>query len=75
MRQPVTSFVAALFLCVSVSSAPVKQAGAQLVVASIEVAGARRYTALEVTKLSGLELGKTVTAADLNAAIQRMAAT
>ena len=41
----------------------------------MEVVGARRYTTLEVLKLSGLELGKTVTTADLDAAIRRMAAT
>ena len=75
MRQPITSFVAAVFVCLNVSSAPAKQATAKFVVAGVEVAGARRYTPPEVTKLSGLEPGKTVTTADLDAAIQRMAAT
>jgi outer membrane protein assembly factor BamA len=75
MQQPITSVIAAIFVCLSVSSTPAKQAAAKLVVASVEVAGARRYTPPEVTKLSGLELGKSVTTADLDAAIQRMAAT
>ena len=42
---------------------------------AIEVAGARRYTADEIRKVSGLEVGKRITIADLDAATKRMAGT
>jgi outer membrane protein insertion porin family len=41
----------------------------------VQVAGASRYTQSEVVRLSGLEPGKPVTVADLDAAAQRMANT
>jgi len=44
-------------------------------VASIQVKGNRRYTAQEVSRLSGLEIGKPATAADLTAAANQLAAT
>jgi outer membrane protein assembly factor BamA len=49
------------------------QAGARI--ASIQVKGNRRYTAAEVTRLSGLEIGRTATAAELTDAANRLAAT
>jgi outer membrane protein assembly factor BamA len=49
------------------------QSGAR--VASIQVKGHRRYTAPEVARLSGLEIGKPATADDLTAAANRLAAT
>jgi outer membrane protein insertion porin family len=42
---------------------------------AIEVKGVRRYTADEITKVSGLEVGKRITIADLDAATKRMAGT
>ncbi len=44
-------------------------------VASIQVKGNQRYTAADVSRLSGLEIGKSATAADLTAAANRLAAT
>jgi outer membrane protein assembly factor BamA len=41
----------------------------------IQVTGQHRYTAAEVTKVSGLEAGKPVSVTELNAAADRMAAT
>jgi len=41
----------------------------------VQVTGVRRYSAAEVTKLSGLQLGNPVPIADLAAAAERMAAT
>jgi len=43
--------------------------------AGVEVNGARRYTAAEVMRTSGLAPGTAVTVADLDAATKRMAAT
>lgn len=44
-------------------------------VASIQVKGNRRYTPAEVSRLSGLEIGKAASADDLTAAANRLAAT
>jgi len=44
-------------------------------VASIQVKGTRRYTPAEVSRLSGIEIGKPATVADLTAAANRLAAT
>ena len=44
-------------------------------VASVQVKGIKRYTAEEVTRLSGVEIGQAATAADLTAAANRLAAT
>jgi outer membrane protein insertion porin family len=44
-------------------------------VASIQVKGTRRYSPADVTRLSGVEIGKPATVADLTAAATRLAAT
>jgi outer membrane protein assembly factor BamA len=44
-------------------------------VASIQVKGVKRYTAEEVTRLSGLEIGHSASPSDLAAAANRMAST
>jgi outer membrane protein assembly factor BamA len=67
-------FVLAAACAAGVEAVP-QQPSAPLQVAAIEVSGARRYTAAEVTRLSGLQPGKPVTAADLEAVIKRMAGT
>jgi outer membrane protein insertion porin family len=51
------------------------QAQAAARIASIQVKGNRRYTALEVARLSGLEIGKPATVNDLTAAANRLAGT
>jgi outer membrane protein insertion porin family len=43
--------------------------------ASVQVKGTRRYTPEEVTRLTGLQIGKPIAAADLNAAANRLAGT
>jgi outer membrane protein assembly factor BamA len=55
--------------------APPPQTPAELRIASIQVKGNQRYTAEEVTRLSGLEIGRTAKPDDLAAAANRMAAT
>jgi outer membrane protein insertion porin family len=44
-------------------------------VASVQVKGTRRYSPADVTRLSGVEIGKSATVADLTAAAKRLAAT
>jgi outer membrane protein assembly factor BamA len=44
-------------------------------IASVQVKGNRRYTAEEVTRLSGLQLGQAATAEDLTKAANRLAST
>lgn len=44
-------------------------------VASVQVKGTRRYSPADVTRLSGVEIGKPATVADLTAAANRLAAT
>jgi outer membrane protein assembly factor BamA len=44
-------------------------------VASVQVKGTRRYSPADVTRLSGVEIGKTASLADLTAAANRLAAT
>ena len=50
-------------------------AAAQDRLASVQVKGNQRYAAEDVIKLSGLQIGKTVSQADLTAAANHMAAT
>jgi outer membrane protein assembly factor BamA len=44
-------------------------------VASVQVKGTRRYAAADVARLSGVEIGKAATVADLTAAANRLAST
>jgi outer membrane protein assembly factor BamA len=44
-------------------------------IASVQVKGTRRYTPADVSRLSGLEIGKPTSATDLTAAANRLAAT
>jgi outer membrane protein assembly factor BamA len=60
----------ALVLLLSLGPA---QAGGRI--ASIQVKGSQRYTAADVARLSGLEIGKPAAPADLTAAANRLAAT
>jgi len=63
------------FKSLLVSAVILAQAQTAARVASIQVKGHRRYTAPEVARLSGLEIGKPATADDLTAAANRLAAT
>ena len=55
--------------------APAPQAPGDLRIASIQVRGHKRYTADEVTRVSGLAIGRPAKPEDLAAAANRMAAT
>jgi len=59
----------------ALSSVVVSQAAAPLVIDGIDVQGVRRYAATEVVKVSGVAPGQTLSVADLDAAVNRMAAT
>jgi outer membrane protein assembly factor BamA len=75
MRHLITTFVALVLACVNGFETAAQSANAPLTVAAVEVVGVRRYTPAEVTRVSGLQTGKSITTADLDAAVQRMAAT
>lgn len=51
------------------------QPAADTRVASVQVKGTQRYVPADVTRLSGVEIGKPATVADLTAAANRLAAT
>jgi outer membrane protein insertion porin family len=60
---------------VAYSRQPAQPQGPAPALAAIDVVGVRRYTADEVRKVSGLEIGARVVIADLDAATKRMAGT
>ena len=53
----------------------VPQAAPPMELARVELVGAKRFTPVHVTHLSGLAIGKSVTIDQLNAAAQRLANT
>lgn len=71
MFHVVTLIFAVMFM------APAQQppAGATYELAAVQVAGAKRYAADDVTRLSGLVIGKPITVADLQPAADRLAST
>jgi outer membrane protein assembly factor BamA len=75
MRHSITTFVALFLTGASALAAPAQQTNSRFTITAVEVVGVRRYKPAEVTKLSGLQPGKSVTTADLDATVQRLAAT
>ena len=65
--------LSALLTAALLSQAPLPAPASRL--ASVQVEGIRRYTPEEVTRLSGLEIGRDVTVTDLGAAANRLAGT
>jgi len=66
------------FLCAILASAvltPQLPPGAEIKVASVQVRGNQRYTAEEIARLSGVEIGKPATPADFTAAASLLAST
>jgi cell division septal protein FtsQ len=67
--QGVTLLLALVFMAGGQQPA----AGATYQLAAVQVAGAKRYSADDVTRLSGLAIGKPVTVAELQPAADRLA--
>jgi len=59
----------------ALSSTMASQSAAPLVVAAVDVQGVRRYAVTDVARVSGVAPGQTLSVADLDAAVNRMAAT
>ena len=74
MMNPCRVWVVLAWLA-ALSSVVVSQAAAPLVIDGIDVLGVRRYAATEVVKVSGVARGQTLSVADLDVAVNRMAAT
>src|ERR1041384_8045185 len=66
---------ALVLLAAEVLTAAGQQTAAALQLGDVQVVGVRRYSVGDVTKLSGLTVGKPVAVADLATAAQRMADT
>jgi outer membrane protein assembly factor BamA len=75
MSELVASGVLALSLLFHAAIDPQAVSSADTRIASIQVRGTVRYTPSEVSRLSGLEIGKPGAVADLTAAANRLAAT
>ena len=65
--------LSALVITALISQAPPQAAASRL--ASVQVKGNSRYTPEEVSRLSGLEIGRAISVTDLGAAANRLAAT
>jgi outer membrane protein assembly factor BamA len=73
LRRPMPAFV----LCLIASIAPIhgRQAETSYELARVQVSGAKRYTPEDVTRVSGLQIGKPITIDVLSKAADRMSAT
>ncbi len=75
MRWPSTLLLAALGLVLEPPPIQRPAPTTPFQLDGVQVTGAKRYSAIEVTRISGLEVGKQVTVADLDAAAESMSRT